>query len=131
MFRKLRRLLGSGSIIDGQMLIRKAVLTPFILELVPVLSAFVNFVLSLPIPLVIAFGFSTAPRWPMLVIPVLIGIQMLLTVGIMLYLLNMHVYFRDLQLLVNVILMLLCYLSGDHYPSRHPRTRSYSLWPIP
>ncbi len=108
--------LGTSSIIDGRMFIGKAVFAPVILVLVPVLSAFVNFMLSLPILLVIAFALGTHPNWPMLVLPVLVGIQLLLTVGIMLCLSTMNVFFRDLQQLVNVILMLLFYLSGIILP---------------
>ena len=108
--------LGTSSIIDGRMFIGKAVFAPVILVLVPVLSNFVNFVLSLPILLFIAFIFGTHPNWPMLVLPVLVGIQLLLTVGIMLCLATMNVFFRDLQQLVNVILMLLFYLSGIILP---------------
>lgn len=98
--------LGTSSIIDDRMFIGK----------VPMLSAFVNFVLSLPILLFIAFASGTHPNWPMLVLPVLVGIQLLLTVGIMLCLATMNVFFRDLQQLVNVILMLLFYLSGIILP---------------
>jgi len=44
------------------MSIDKRVFAPFIVVLVPVLSAFVNFVLSLPILLFIAFMFGTHPH---------------------------------------------------------------------
>jgi len=108
--------LGTSSIVDGGMYVGKAVFAPAILVVVPVLSNFVNFLLSLPILLAIAAIFGMHVGWPILVLPVLIGIQFLLTIGTLLLLATFNVFFRDLQQLVAIVLQLLFYLTPIFYP---------------
>jgi len=67
----------------------------------------------------------------MLVLRVLVEIQLFLVVGIILCLATMHVFFRGLELLVNVILMLPSYLSGIILTiASIPETHASSLCPI-
>ena len=108
--------LGTSSIVDGGMYVGKAVFAPAILVVVPVFSNLVNFLLSLPILLVIAVLFGMHIGWPILVLPVLVGIQFMLTVGILMLLATVNVFFRDLQQLIAIILQLLFYLTPIFYP---------------
>ncbi len=107
--------LGTSSIVDGRMYVGKAVFAPSILVVVPVLSNFVNFVLSLPILIAIALVFRMHVGWPIVVLPVLIGIQFLFTVGVLLILSTFNVFFRDLQQLVAIVLQLLFYMTPIFY----------------
>ncbi len=107
---------GTTSIIDGRMYVGKAVFAPIILVLVPVLSNFVNFLLSLPILLVIIALFHMKIGWPIIVLPLLVGIQLLLTLDLLLLLATVNVFFRDLQQLIAVALLLVFYLTPIIYP---------------
>ena len=61
--------------------------------------------------------FSRSCRgFPLLVLPVLIGIQLLLTAAVALLLATFNVFFRDLQQLVIVLLNLAFYVSPIFYP---------------
>lgn len=126
---------GTGSMIEGRMYIGKTVIAPVVLVLVPVLSNFVQFLLSLPILFAIAviLHFKSAGHvqvgWPTLVLPLLLGIQLLLTFGLLLFLATFNVFYRDVQQLVGVILMLAFFLTPIVYPlSTVPaQYRSYLL----
>lgn len=107
---------GTSSILDGRMYVGKTVFAPVILILVPVLSNLVNFLFSLPILLAILAIFHIQVGWALLILPLLIVIQFLLTFGILLLLATFNVFFRDLQQLIAVVLLLGFYLTAIIYP---------------
>ena len=75
-----------------------------------------NLLISLPILIAIGAFFHVLPGWPILTLPVLIGIQLLLTAAAALLLATFNVFFRDLQQLVIVLLNLTFYVSPIFYP---------------
>lgn len=107
---------GTNSIVEGRMYVGKVVLAPIVLVLVPVLSNAVHFALSLPILLILAAIFHVQVGWSILALPVLIGVQFLLTLGLLLLLATFNVFYRDALQLVSVLLMLLFYLTPIVYP---------------
>lgn len=107
---------GTSSITDGGMYVGKTVFAPAILIAVPVLSNLVNFLFSLPILLAVALLSHVAVGWPLLALPLLIAVQAILTLGILMSLATLNVFFRDLQQLVGVLTMLLMYLTPIVYP---------------
>jgi lipopolysaccharide transport system permease protein len=109
-------ILGTSSITDGGMYVGKTVFAPAILIAVPVLSNFVNFLFSLPVLLAVALLSHVPLGWPLLSLPLLLGIQVILTFGLLLFLATFNVFFRDLQQLVGVLTMLLMYLAPIVYP---------------
>lgn len=121
--------IGTGAVVNGAMFVGKTTVPAVILVLVPILSNFVNFLLSLPILLVIAGLFHMSMGIPILMLPVLVAIQFLLTFGVVLVLSTLNVFFRDLQQLVSVVLMLLFYVAPIFYPltSIPPAYRLYAL----
>ena len=107
---------GTSSITDGGMYVGKTVFAPAILIAVPVLSNLVNFLFSLPILLAVALLNHVPVGWPLLALPILLAIQVILTLGILMSLATLNVFFRDLQQLVGVLTMLLMYLTPIVYP---------------
>lgn len=107
---------GATSIVDGRMYVSRSVFSPILLLLVPVCSQAVNFLLSIPLFFGIAAIFGVHVGWPILVFPVLMGIQFLLVLGILMTLATLNVFFRDLQQLTATILSLLFYLAPIIYP---------------
>jgi lipopolysaccharide transport system permease protein len=106
----------TSSIVDGRIYVGRAVFPASVLTLVPVLSNLVNLLISLPILVAIGAYFHVLPGLPILVLPVLLGVQLLLTAAVALLLATFNVFFRDLQQLVIVVLNLVFYVSPIFYP---------------
>ncbi len=107
---------GTSSIVDGGMYVGKTVFAPAILIAVPVLSNLVNFLFSLPILIAVALLNHVSLGWPLLSLPLLLTVQALFTLGILMSLATLNVFFRDLQQLVGVLTMMLMYLAPVVYP---------------
>jgi ABC-type polysaccharide/polyol phosphate export permease len=101
---------GTSSIVDGRMYVGKTVFPAELLVIVPVLSNCVNFVLSLPFLVAIVFAYHQHLGLPLILLPVIMIIQALLTVGLLFFVATLNVFFRDLQQLIQYLLMLLFFL---------------------
>lgn len=108
--------LGTSAIVDGRMFVGKTVFPSVVLVLVPMLSNFVNFLLSLPILLTIVLVLHVQIGWAIVALPIFMVIQCIFTLGIMLIVSTMNVFFRDLQQLTAIALTLLFYLIPVIYP---------------
>jgi len=101
---------GSRSIIVGSNLVNKALFPAEILPIVSVLSNLVNFLLSLPMLLIILFFYSikVTPYALLLVFPVLV--QVLLMTAIVMFLSTASVYFRDVEQILANLMSLMFFL---------------------
>jgi lipopolysaccharide transport system permease protein len=97
---------------------RELVLRPgFPTSVLPVtagLIGLVDYLLALPI-LLIAVGFSTGLHPTALLLPLILAIQLVLTIGIAWALAPLQVFFRDVQYLVGLLLMLGFWLTPIFY----------------
>ena len=107
---------GTNSIIDGRMYVGKAAFAPVVLIFVPVLSNLVNFLLTLPFLFVVVALSHHKVGLPLIVLPLLIAIQFLLTLAALLFTATFNVFYRDLQQLVPIALLLMFYLIPIFYP---------------
>ena len=107
---------GASSVVDGRTYVGRAIFEPAILIFVPILSNGINYLLSVPLLLAVAAFFGVPVGWPIVTLPVLIAIQALLTLGILLSLATLNVFYRDLQQLMVTILGLAFYLAPIFYP---------------
>jgi ABC-type polysaccharide/polyol phosphate export permease len=105
----------SGSIIAGGSLIKKILFPAEVLPLVVVLSNCVNFLLSLPILLLLVALFKSI-QLSILALPVVIGIQLLFTTGLAFMVSALCVHYRDIQHLLGNILTLWFFLTPIIYP---------------
>jgi ABC-type polysaccharide/polyol phosphate export permease len=103
-------IVGSGGLV-------KRILFPAeILPLVSVLSNLANFLLSLPLLLVFLLAFGIYPGPWLVLLPVLLLLQLLLTVGLALPLAALNVHLRDVEQILTNFLVLLFFLSPILYP---------------
>lgn len=107
---------GTTSIQDGRMYVGKTVFPAEVLVAVPVLSNMINFALSLPMLLVIELAFGIKPGPSLILLPLIVTIQCVLTIGILLIVATYNVFFRDLQQLVGIAVMFVFYLNPIFYP---------------
>jgi lipopolysaccharide transport system permease protein len=97
----------SGSLISGGNLIRKVLFPAEVLPIVTVLANMVHFLLGLPILIVflVAYGHYPAPTH-LIWFPVVVLVQLVLTIGLGLALSALTVHFRDVRdILANVLIL--------------------------
>ncbi len=107
---------GAASIRGGGHLIKKVVFPAEILPIVAVLSNMINFLLSLPILFVFLLVFKITITPYILLFPLLLIIQLILTTGLAFLLSAMNVHLKDVEQILNNLLMLFFFLTPILYP---------------
>ncbi|GIW03061.1 MAG: transport permease protein [Roseiflexus sp.] len=118
---------GARSVIDNAALVKKVFFPREVLPLVAVLSSLVNFVLSLPMLLLVmaavqwmyaplrAIGAWTNFSWTFVYLPVLIGIQTIFLAGVALFLSALAVRYRDTVHLIGIFIQFWFFLTPVIY----------------
>lgn len=102
-------------IVEGRSLIKRPGFPVALLPVVTVTANLVHFVLALPVLLLFLLLTGLPLHATVLLLPLLIAIQFLLTLSLAYFLAAIHVTFRDTQHLVGVILLLFFYLTPIFY----------------
>lgn len=113
--------LGSaGSLFTGNRdLVRKPDFEPATLVIVDVLVNLLLYLVFLPILLAILPAYGRPITFSILALPLIMGIQALLTAALALIIAILNVFYRDIQYIVTVSLMLLFYLTPVFYATDH------------
>ena len=108
----------TASIVGNSYLIKKVYFPREVLPLTVVLSSTVNFVISLPVFFAVALilGVPLTP-W-MLLVPVVLLVQMIFSVGIGLILATLNVYYRDTQIIMEVLMLAWFFLTPIIWDAR-------------
>ncbi len=106
----------TGVIVGSGGLVKRIMFPAEILPLVSVLSNLVNFLLSLPLLLAFLWMFGIRPGPVIAFLPLLLALQLLLTVGLALPLAALNVHLRDVEQILANALVLLFFLSPVLYP---------------
>jgi ABC-type polysaccharide/polyol phosphate export permease len=106
----------TGVIVGSGALVKRILFPAEILPLVSVLSNLANFLLSLPLLFVFLLVFGVRPGPWLLALPLILVIQLLLTVGLALPLAALNVHLRDVEQILANLLVLLFFLSPILYP---------------
>jgi lipopolysaccharide transport system permease protein len=107
-----------GSIVDNRDLIKCPMFRPWILPVVYVTTYLVHFLLALPILLLILFVEHIPFSAVILVLPLVIIVQFLLTLGFGYMVATFHVAFRDTQYLLTVALSLAFFVTPIFYEAK-------------
>jgi ABC-2 type transport system permease protein len=106
----------SQTIVGNANLIRRVAFPREFLPLATVTSSLVNLVLSLGILFVFAIGFQQPLGPPLLMLPVLVLLQLILTAGICLVLSALMVYFRDIENIITLVITVFFFGTPILYP---------------
>ncbi|MEW6258870.1 MAG: ABC transporter permease [Thermodesulfobacteriota bacterium] len=109
--------------IGNRDLMRIPTFDPMILVVVDVLVNLLLFILFLPILLAILFFYDRTFTSAIAVLPMILGIQTTLIVGLSLIVATLNVFYRDVQYIITVALMLLFYLTPVFYAARNLNDR--------
>lgn len=105
-----------SSIIDSSTLIKKIRINKIIFPLQKVMFALVNFGVSLIAVIAVMIFFQITPTWNMLLLPWLIAMLFVFTLGIGLILSSLAVFFRDVIHLWGVFITAWTYFTPLFYP---------------
>jgi len=97
--------LGTNCLIDRPGFLRDAVFPSEVLPLIAIATSMMNYVFSLPVLFFILLIFKVTLSWALLALPVIMTVQFLFTLSIVFFLGTYNVYFRDLQYIVQHVLM--------------------------
>ncbi len=109
-------LTGTSSIVDRRDMINKVRVAPQVLPLTVVCSAFVNYLMTLPLILALALIEHVDLGWPLLAWPLIAFLQFVFTVGLVYVTASVNVVFRDLQHLLANFITFWFYLTPVLYP---------------
>ncbi len=107
---------GSQIIVFNANLIKKVYFPRAILPISVVLSGAVNFVISSIVILVFLAITQTGYTWNILYFPLILLIQMFLTLGLVFIISAINVYVRDVEYIINFLILLLMYLTPILWP---------------
>jgi lipopolysaccharide transport system permease protein len=108
---------GVTCILDGAGLVTRSRFPAEVLPVVTLTSNTVNFLLMLPLLFLFLLAFHIKLGPALLTLPVLIGLQYLLTLGPLLILSAANVYFRDLQHIILHLITVAQFLTPIFYPA--------------
>ncbi|WNG18384.1 ABC transporter permease [Cystobacter fuscus] len=125
---------GASSISDRRDLLTKVRFPAQVLPATVVVTNLVNYLLSLPLMIVLGFFFGRWPTWHIVAFPVVLLIQLCVTLALSYLLSALNVFFRDLQQIVTNLLTLWFFVTPIFYQSltipEHVRTLAVLLNPM-
>ncbi len=107
---------GIPSIVTGSTLLTRVVFHAAVLPTVRVASNLVNFLLSLPLLVIFLVAAGLPLGYSIAAVPILVVLQFLFTLGLVLLLSALNVFYRDVQHLVGNLLTLWFFLCPIIYP---------------
>ncbi len=103
---------GAGGIFTGNRdLLRRPNFAPAILIIVETLLNLLNYLILLPILIVILIIYQREITWYLMFFPLLILIQCILIIGLSLFIATLNVFYRDVQHVAGLAVMLLFYVT--------------------
>lgn len=107
-----------GSIVDNAHLIKKVYFPHEILPISKVLSNLVNYLLALPVFFGLTIVLGRNPTKWVLLLPAVIIVQLLFTLGISFILSTVNVFYRDTQIMMEVGILAWFFMTPIFYPIR-------------
>jgi lipopolysaccharide transport system permease protein len=110
-------IISSRTLVDNVSLIKKMIFPRHYLVASVILAQMAHFLFSIPILMVIAAVYDSAPS-PicLLAVPLILAIQFIFTFGISLIVSIANTYFRDIEYLVSVLMNLVFWMTPIIYP---------------
>jgi lipopolysaccharide transport system permease protein len=105
----------TGSIVGNAHLIKKVYFPREVLPTAVVLANLVNYVLALPVYFLLAALLGRGPTVWVLLLPAVIIVQLLFTLGISFILATVNVFYRDTQIVMEVVLLAWFFMSPVFY----------------
>ena len=109
---------GTGSVVANSALVRKVYFPRIILPISVVISNMTNFILALPMFILVAVVSGHQLTWTLALLPLVLLVQLLLTIGLAFILSAINVFYRDTQFIVDLGMLALFFLTPIFYDIR-------------
>jgi ABC-type polysaccharide/polyol phosphate export permease len=109
---------GTGCIVANSALVKKVYFPRILLPISVVLSNLVNYLLALPVFLIVALVSGHPLMWTLLLVPVALLIQIVLTIGLTFFLSAINVFYRDTQFIIDLAMLAFFFLTPIFYDIR-------------
>lgn len=120
---------GSSSVMANAALVKKVYFPRLVLPISAVCSALANYLLSLPMFVVVALASGHPISQWIVLIPIVIVIQTVFSIGVVLVLSTMNVFYRDTAFIVDLSMLALFFLTPIMYDMNNlTRTMSGAVW---
>jgi ABC-2 type transport system permease protein len=116
-----------GSVVGSEGIVRKTQFPRLAIPLAVVLTSFYNLVLNLIVVFVFILAFGVSPMWTWFLLPVLLALLFVFTLGVAMFLSSLYPRFRDLGILWGVFVTALFYATPLLYPIDRVRATSHTL----
>lgn len=119
---------GAGSVVANAGLVTKVYFPRVILPVASVLSSLVNYLLALPVFIVVALVSGSTLHLSMLFLPIAVLIQTILSIGLALMLSTLNVFYRDTQFIVDLGMLALFFITPIWYDVSAIEVTGFALW---
>jgi ABC-type polysaccharide/polyol phosphate export permease len=117
------------SIVDNAPLVSKVYFPREVLPISVVLANLINFVIALSVLFIFILIFQIPLTGWILLLPLVIAVQVIFMVGISLILATVNVFYRDTQVIMEVLMQAWFFLTPIFYPVEI-LPRNYQLWGV-
>lgn len=126
---------GAGSVVANSALVKKVYFPRLVLPISVVFSNLINYLLALPMFLVVAVISGHPLTWMLALLPAVILLQVILSIGMAFMLSTLNVFYRDTQFILEVAMLALFFLTPIWYDVSKARpirifghTEDMALW---
>lgn len=109
---------GTGSVVANSALVKKVYFPRIILPISVVISHLANYMLALPMFILVAVVSGHHLSWTLLLIPVVILVQVIMSIGLAFILSTINVFYRDTQFIIDLAMLALFFLTPIFYDIR-------------
>jgi lipopolysaccharide transport system permease protein len=107
---------GASAVSDRRDLLTKVRFPPQLLPASVVITNLCNYLLAFPLVLILGAAFGVFPSWHIVVLPVVMVVQLMFTLGLLYIVSALNVTLRDLQHIVTNLITLWFFLTPIFYP---------------
>jgi len=118
----------TGSVVANASLVKKVYFPRSILPVSVVISSLINFLLALPVWMVVTILSGHPIHITLLLLPFVIAIQVIFSVGVSFMLSTLNVFYRDTQFILELAMLALFFLTPIWYDIDSVPQREVSLW---
>lgn len=118
----------TGSIAGNATLIKKIFFPREIIPITVIFSRLVNFLISLSLLFIFMIAFKTKFTYCLFYLPLIVGIQLLLILGLALFFSSLNSFYHDVGFILQFILFGLFYITPIFYPVTMVPERYFSLY---
>jgi ABC-type polysaccharide/polyol phosphate export permease len=119
---------GAASVVNNAPLVKKVYFPRLVLPVSAVMSSLINFLFALPIFFGVSLAFGHGLKWTLILLPFVVLIQIVFSIGISCLLATLNVFYRDTAFIVDLSMLALFFLTPIWYDIGNATNPAVALW---